>query len=198
MNEFPLRILIAEDESVTVLSLKKILEQMGHRVVAIARDGKEAIRKAEEVQPDLILMDIKMSELNGIEAAENILKKRPTPVIILTAYSEKSFIERVSDVGISTYLVKPVNKEDLKPAITLAIDRFKERQSLASAVSIMRETLENRKVIEKAKWIFVKQYQISEEEAHRKLQQLSRERNVKMVEIAKLIISGDKTKLDTL
>ncbi|UCE18750.1 MAG: response regulator [Gemmatimonadota bacterium] len=193
MGENRLRILIAEDESVTVLSLKKTLEGMGHSVVAIARDGKEAILHAERVRPDLILMDIKMSGLNGLDAAEEILQKRPTPVIILTAYSEKSFIERASDIGISTYLVKPVTDEDLKPAITLAIDRFRERQSLASAVSIMKETLENKKFIEKAKWILVKQFGISEDEAHRRLQQLSREGNVKMVEIAKSIISGGKT-----
>ena len=139
MNEIPLRILIVEDESVTVLSQKRMLERMEHSVVAIARDGEEAILKAEEAQPDLILMDIKMSEIDGIEAAEKIIGKRPTPVIILSAYSEKELIDRASDVGITMYLVKPVEEEDLRPAITLAIDRFHERQSLTNAVSIMKE-----------------------------------------------------------
>ena len=193
MTESRLRILIAEDESVTVLSLKKILERLGHTVVAIARDGKEAILKADQTQPDLVLMDIKMPELDGLAAAEKILQKRSIPIIILTAYSDKTFIERTSDLGISTYLVKPVTEDDLKPAITLAIDRFKEHESLSSAVSIMKETLESKKYIEKAKWILVKQFGISEDEAHRRLQQLSRERNVKMVEIARFIIAGEKT-----
>jgi len=185
-----LRILIAEDDSVTVLSLKGILEKLGHTVIAAAGDGVEAIRLAEKVKPDLIMMDIIMSGLDGIEAARAIMNNRPVPIIMLTAYSEGSLITRASEAGVTAYLVKPVTEADLRPAITLARDRFQEQQALTFEVCHMRESLESRKLVDKAKRILVERCGLSEQEAHRRMVRLSRDRNIKMAEIAKVIISS--------
>jgi len=188
-----MRVLIAEDDSVTFLSLKDILERMGHIVVAPARDGSEAVQLVEDEEPDLIIMDIRMPGVDGIEAARTIMRERPTPIIIVTAYSDESLIERASKVGISTYLVKPVREDDLRPALKLAVDRFHEQQALTSEISQMRESLETRRLVDKAKWILVEQLGVSERQAYQRIQQLSRDRNIKMGEIARVIISGRTT-----
>ena len=184
-----LGILIAEDDSIIVMSLKDMLKRMGHSVVAVARNGQEAVDKTEELRPDLVLMDIKMPELDGIEAARRIMKQWPTPIVILTAYSEDALIEEASQVGVSTYLVKPINEDDLRPVIKLAVDRFNEQHELIAEVSRTRELLRTRKLVEKAKWILVEKLGCSEDEAYQKIQHLSRDYNIKMTEISSRIIS---------
>ena len=183
-----LKILMAEDDSIIVLSLKNMLEKMGHSILAVARNGWEAVKKTEELHPDLIIMDIKMPELDGIKASKRIMRRRPTPIIILTAYSEDTFIEQVSKIGVSTYLVKPITEEDLRPAIKLAIDRFDELQGLIAEVSRVRDSLKTRKLVDRAKWILMEKLNCSEDEAHQKIRALSRDLNIKMADIASRII----------
>jgi len=133
-----LRILIADDESLRVMSLRGQLESLGHKVVAEASNGAEAVRLADELRPDLAILDIKMPEMDGIEAAQKITAARPIPIILLTAYSERELAERAASANVSAYLMKPVSEQDLLPAIALAVSRFKEFQALHQEVDIKR------------------------------------------------------------
>ena len=146
-----LRVLVADDEGLRVMSLKGQLETLGHKVVAEASDGKEAVRLAQELMPDLAILDIKMPGLDGIEAAQMITEARPIPIILLTAYSEKELAERAANANVSAYLMKPVSEQDLLPAIALAVSRFKEFQALHREVDDLRDALETRKLVERAK-----------------------------------------------
>ena len=187
-----LRILIADDDSLRLLSLRQQLESLGHRVVAEAVDGHSAVTLADEFKPDLAILDIKMPELDGIEAARCMMGARPLPIILLSAYSERDLAERATGAGVSTYLMKPVSEHDLLPAIALAMSRFAEFQSLHHEVDALRDSLETRKVVERAKGVLMRRLRLSEEEAFRRLQQRSQNENKKMSEIAKAIVTADE------
>jgi response regulator NasT len=186
-----LRILIADDESLRVMSLRGQLEALGHKVIAEASNGKEAVRLAEELRPDLAILDIKMPEMDGIEAARQITAARPIPIILLTAYSERELAERAASANVSAYLMKPVSEQDLLPAIALAVSRFKEFQALHQEVDDLREALETRKLIERAKGILMRRLNLTEEEAFRRMQRRSQNENKKLGEIAQAIITAD-------
>jgi response regulator NasT len=186
-----LRILIADDESLRVMSLRGQLETLGHKVVAEASNGKEAVRLAEELRPDLAILDIKMPEMDGIEAARQITAVRPIPIILLTAYSERELAERAASANVSAYLMKPVSEQDLLPAIALAVSRFKEFQALHQEVDDLREALETRKLVERAKGILMRRLNLTEEEAFRRMQRRSQNENKKLAEIAQAIITAD-------
>jgi two-component system, response regulator PdtaR len=188
----PLRILIADDESIRLLSLRAQLAALGHRVVAEASTGEEAVALAASTQPDLAILDIKMPLVDGIEAAERITQARPIPIILLTAYSEAQLVERAAQANISAYLMKPVSEEDLLPALTLALTRFKQFQALRREVVDLREALEARKVIEKAKGILMRRLDLTEEEAFRRLQRQSQEGNRKLAQVAEAIVLADQ------
>ena len=188
----PLRILIADDESIRLLSLRGQLTALGHKVVAEASTGEEAIAMAILTRPDLAILDIRMPVLDGIEAAERITQVRPIPIILLTAYSEAQLVERAAQSSISAYLMKPVSEEDLLPAITLALARFRQFQALRQEVADLREALEARKVIEKAKGILMRRLNLTEEEAFRRLQRQSQEGNRKLAQVAEAIIVADQ------
>ena len=187
-----LRILIADDESIRLLSLRAQLAALGHRVVAEASTGEEAIALAASTQPDLAILDIKMPLVDGIEAAERITQARPIPIILLTVYSEAQLVERAAQANISAYLMKPVSEEDLLPALTLALTRFKQFQALHREVVDLREALEARKVIEKAKGILMRRLDLTEEEAFRRLQRQSQESNRKLAQVAEAIVVADQ------
>jgi response regulator NasT len=186
-----LRILIADDESLRVMSLKGQLEALGHKVVAEAANGKEAVRLAQELKPDMAILDIKMPEMDGIEAAQKITEARPIPIILLTAYSERELAERAAMANVSAYLMKPVSEQDLLPAIALAVQRFKEFQSLHQEVDNLRDALETRKLVERAKGILMRRLNLTEEEAFRRMQRRSQNENKKLGEIAQAIITAD-------
>lgn len=188
----PLRILIADDESIRLLSLRAQLAALGHQVVAEAATGAEAVALARQTQPDLAILDIKMPVMDGIEAAEQITQMRPIPIILLTAYSESQLVERAARANISAYLMKPVAEEDLLPAITLALARFREFQALRREVADLREALEARKVIERAKGILMRRLNLTEEEAFRRLQRQSQDTNRKLAEVAQAIVLADQ------
>lgn len=185
-----LRILIADDEAIRVMSLRTQLRALGFEVVAEARNGREAVELAARCEPDLAILDIKMPELDGITAARQINAHRPIPVILLTAYSEPELVERANEAGVFAYLVKPVSEEDLLPTILLARARFEEFRLLQREVADLREALEARKVIERAKGILMKRLGISEAEAFRRMQVQSQKENKKLVEIARAIVTA--------
>jgi response regulator NasT len=185
-----LRILIADDEAIRVMTLRTQLRSLGFEVVAEATNGREAVELAERHRPDLAILDIKMPELDGIAAAQQITARRPIPVILLTAYSEPELVERATEAGVFAYLVKPVSEEDLLPTILLARARFEEFRLLQKEVADLREALEARKVIERAKGILMKRLGISEAEAFRRMQVQSQKENKKLVEIARAIVTA--------
>jgi response regulator NasT len=187
-----LRILIADDESIRLLSLRAQLTALGHRVVAEASTGADAVALTLSTQPDLAILDIKMPLVDGIEAAERITQARPIPIILLTAYSEAQLVERAAQANISAYLMKPVSEEDLLPALTLALTRFRQFQALRQEVVDLREALEARKVIEKAKGILMRRLDLTEEEAFRRLQRQSQEGNRKLAQVAEAIVVADQ------
>ncbi|MDR5684114.1 MAG: response regulator [Armatimonadota bacterium] len=185
-----LRILIADDEAIRVMTLRTQLRSLGFDVVAEASTGAEAVRLAEQHEPDLAILDIKMPEMDGIAAAHEIVRRRPIPIILLTAYSELDLVERASEAGVFAYLVKPVSEEELLPAILLARARFEEFRVLEGEVRDLREALEARKVIERAKGILMKRLGLSEAEAFRRMQVQSQKENRKLVEIARAIVTA--------
>ncbi len=187
-----LRILIADDESLRLLSLRAQLAALGHTVVAEASDGEEAVAAAASSQPDLAIIDIRMPVVDGIEAAERITRARPIPIILLSAYSEAQLVERAAEANIAAYLMKPVAAEDLHPAITLALTRFRQFQALRHEVDDLRGALEARKVIERAKGILMRRLGLSEDEAFRRLQRQSQDTNRKLADVAQAIVMADQ------
>src|SRR4051795_5615934 len=147
------RVLIAEDEALIRLDLAEMLEEEGYVIVGQAEDGEKAVALAEELRPDLIILDIKMPRLDGIAAAQRIATQRIAPVVILTAFSQRDLVERARDAGAMAYLVKPFTKNDLVPAIEMAVSRFAEVQTLASEVADLTEQLQTRKLVDRAKGV---------------------------------------------
>ena len=187
-----LRVLIADDESIRLLSLGEQLAGLGHQVVAEATQGDEAVLLAEKHLPDLAILDIKMPVMDGIEAAERITAARPIPIILLTAYNETQLVERAARANISAYLMKPVAEDDLHPAIALALARFRAFESLRREVADLRDALEARKGVEKAKGILMRRLDLSEEDAFKRLQKQSQDTNRRLAEVAEAIVLADK------
>ena len=145
------RVLIAEDEALIRLDLKEMLEEEGYSVVGEAGDGAQAVALAEELRPDLIILDVKMPILDGIAAAEQIARKRIAPVVILTAFSQRDLVEQAREAGAMAYLVKPFQKKDLLPTIEMALSRYTELLGLEAEVDDLQARLEARKLVERAK-----------------------------------------------
>lgn len=185
-----LRILIADDEAVRVMTLRAQLRSLGFEVVAEAGTGEDAVRLAGEHLPDLAILDIRMPDMDGIAAAEKIAQRYPIPIVLLTAYSEVDLVERASGAGVFAYLVKPVTEQELLPAILLARARFAEFRVMGSEVRDLREALEARKTIERAKGILMKRLGLSEAEAFRRMQVQSQKESRKLVEIAREIVTA--------
>jgi response regulator NasT len=182
-----LRILIADDEAVVRMDLREMLEESGYEVVGEASDGERAVELGEEKKPDLAILDIKMPKMNGLEAAEKLMEKG-VATLVLTAYTDREFIDRAKEIGVLAYLVKPFNKESLIAAIEMAMARFRELQELRKEVSSLREALEVRKLVERAKGLLMKHLGISEEDAYRYLQKRSMEYRKPMKEVAEAVI----------
>ncbi len=187
-----LRVVIADDESIRLMSLKTQLQSLGLQVVGEAVNGKQAVDLVCRLKPDLAILDIKMPEMDGLEAAKEIAAEYPIPVIVLTAYSEKSLAERAIEAGVFAYLMKPVSEDDLMPTLLLAKSRFKEFQDLRKGMSDLKEALETRKLIERAKGILMERRNLSEAEAFRRMQIQSQNENKKLAEIAQAIIMADR------
>lgn len=185
------RVLIAEDNELVSLTLEEQLTNLGYTVVGVARTGTEAVRLCGQLSPDIVIMDMQMPELGGDAAAQQIAKQHPTPVIMLTAYSDSEHIRKAESSGALGYLVKPINPEELPPAIDVAIARFREMQRLRDQVDTLQETLESRKVVERAKGILMQRRQLSEDEAYELMRQRARERHCKVKDIAQAIVEAE-------
>ena len=184
------RVLVAEDEALIRLDLVEMLREEGYQVVGQAGDGEEAIKLAAELKPDLVILDVKMPKLDGIEAASKITGDRVVPVVILTAFSQRDLVERARDAGTMAYLVKPFAKRDLVPAIELAISRFAELQALESEVAGLTDRLETRKVIDRAKGLLMTAQSLSEPEAFRWIQRTAMDRRTTMKAVAEAVVDS--------
>jgi len=183
-----LRIVIADDEPIIRLDLRKTLENMGHQVVGEAGDGAKAIDVAREMKPDIVILDIKMPELDGIDGAKVITTEGIAPVLLLTAYSQKDLVDRAKDAGVFAYLVKPFKEADLLPAMEIAISRYEKFVELENEVSDLENKLDTRKAVDRAKGILMDQYGLKEQEAFRRIQIQSMNTRKSMREIAEAII----------
>ena len=182
------RVVVAEDEAVIRLDIVEMLREVGYDVVGEAADGESAIRLAEELRPDLVVMDIKMPILDGISAAERIARARIAPVVLLTAFSQKELVERARDAGAMAYVVKPFTSADLVPALEIALSRHAEISSLESEISDLTERFETRKLVERAKSLLQTSMGLSEPEAFRWIQKTSMDRRLTMREVADAVI----------
>ena len=185
------RVLIAEDEALIRLDLREMLEEEGFSVVGEAADGEQAVALATELQPDLVICDVKMPKMDGIAAAEQITTARIAPVVMLTAFSQRDLVERARDAGAMAYLVKPFQKRDLLPAIEMATSRFAEIKALEAEVSGLRERLEARKLIERAKGALMSAHGMTEPEAFRWIQRAAMDNRTSMRAVAEVVLSGD-------
>ena len=183
-----LRIVIADDEPIILLVLRQMLEELGMSVVGEASDGAQAVEKVRALKPDLAILDVKMPEMDGIEAARILHEERLAPVILLTAYSDRELIQRAKQAGVYGYIVKPFKQADLTPAIEVALARYQEARELEQQVDDLKETLETRKLIERAKGILMDTYGLREQEAYRRIQVQSMNTRKSMREIAEAII----------
>jgi two-component system, response regulator PdtaR len=184
------RILICEDEGLTALRLKKALAGLGYDVIGEAKNGEEAVSLAEQLQPDAILMDIRMPKLDGIAATERIMEARPTAIVMITAYNERELVNAALHAGASGYLVKPVSDEQIEPALTVALSRFAELRELRGEVSDLKEALETRKLVEQAKGILMRRLQLPENEAYQRLQKVSRDRRQSLKQTAEQVLAA--------
>lgn len=185
----PRTVVIAEDETLIRMDLAEMLVEEGYDVVGQAGDGQKAIELAEELRPDLVILDVKMPVLDGIAAAEAIAGKRIAPVVMLTAFSQRELVERAREAGAMSYLVKPFSQTDLVPAIEMAVSRFAEITQLEAEVGDLKERLETRKAVDRAKGILQEQLSLSEPEAFRWIQKTAMDLRMSMREVADGVVT---------
>ncbi|WP_078330003.1 ANTAR domain-containing response regulator [Mycobacteroides salmoniphilum] len=182
------RVLVAEDEALIRLDLVEMLQEEGYDVVGQAGDGQEAVDLAEELKPDLVIMDVKMPRRDGIDAASEIAAKRIAPIVILTAFSQRDLVEKARDAGAMAYLVKPFSKTDLVPAIEVAVSRFGELTALEKEVQTLADRLETRKLVERAKGVLQSTQGLTEPEAFKWIQRAAMDRRTTMKRVAEVVL----------
>lgn len=187
-----IRLVIADDESLIRMNLKETLISLGYLVVGEAGDGTSVIHLARELRPDLVLMDIKMPKLDGIQAAKVLTEEKIAPVLLLTAYSDRELVDRAREAGVVNYIVKPFRDAELLPAIEIALARYQEFLEMDSEIRDLKETLDTRKLVERAKGILMDTQGLKEAEAFRKIQQLSMNTRKSMKEIAQAILLANE------
>ena len=183
-----LRLVIADDESLIRMNLKETLVGLGYLVVGEAGDGVSVVNLARELRPDLVIMDIKMPKLDGIQAAKMLTEDKIAPVLLLTAYSDRELVDRAREAGVVNYIVKPFRDAELLPAIEIAMARYAEFQEMDKKIGDLTEVLETRKLVERAKGVLMDTQGLKEQEAFRKIQQLSMNTRKSMREIAQAIL----------
>ena len=188
----PTRIIIAEDDTVIRMDLREELQRQGYLVVGDVGDGLSAVNLARELRPDLVVMDIKMPEMDGIEAAKILTAEKLAPVVLLTAFSDDELIQRAREAGVVHYVTKPWRQADLKPAIEIALSRFQEFRQMEGSVKTLEEALATRKVVEKAKGVLMQKNNLSEQDAFRRIQKLSMNNRKSMKEVAEAILLTDE------
>jgi len=182
------RIVVAEDEALIRMDLIEMLSGAGFDVVGQAGDGRRAVELAHELRPDLVILDVKMPILDGISAAEEIIGADVAPVLLLTAFSQRSLVQRAVEAGAMGYLVKPFTPQDLFPAIDIALARFEQMQELRKEVADLEQTLEARKLVERAKSILIAKFTMTEPQAFRWIQQAAMDRRLSMKDVALVVI----------
>ena len=182
------RVIVAEDESLIRIDIVEILRDNGFDVVGEAADGETAVALAEELRPDIVVMDVKMPLLDGISAAEILTKRHIAPVVLLTAFSQRELVERAAEAGALAYVVKPFTPNDLIPAIDIALTRYQQITTLEDEISDLAERLETRKVLDRAKGILNDTMGLTEPEAFRWIQKASMDRRLSMREVAQTVI----------
>ena len=185
-----LRVLVVEDEALIRLDLAEMLTEEGYTVAGEAADGEQAVAQARELRPDLVIMDVKMPKMDGIEAAGAIVGERIAPVVMLTAFSQRELIEQARDAGAMAYLVKPFARHELVPAIELAVSRFAEKRALEDEVASLTDRLETRKIIDRAKGLLMTQQAMTEPEAFRWIQRTAMDRRTTMKAVAEAVVDG--------
>jgi len=185
----PRRIVVAEDEALIRLDLVEMLRDAGFAVVGEAGDGRRAVDLARELQPDLVILDVKMPVLDGISAAEEITASDLAPVLLLTAFSQRSLVQRAAEAGAMAYLVKPFTATDLVPAIDIAIARHEQMLGLRAEVTGLEDALATRKFVERAKFVLMDRFSLSEVEAFRWIQKAAMDRRLSMREVSEVVIS---------
>ena len=183
-----MRVLIVDDESLIRMDLRDIIESCGHEVVAEGINGVEALALCKKHKPDIILMDVKMPELDGIEAARQIGFHHEAPVVLLTSYSQQDLIDKARDSGVYGYLIKPVREEQLVPTLEMALGRYKSDAQLREKMAELEQSLEDRKIIQKGTGILMELYSISEVEAYNRIRTLSMNKQISIIETCNLII----------
>lgn len=187
-----LRILLADDEALIRLDLREMLTEAGHEIIGEAADGQEAVRLAQELCPDIVIMDVKMPVMDGLTAAQQITETGIAPVLLLTAYSQQDIIARATEAGVIAYLVKPVREQQLFPAVEIAVSRFRAWQELGRELDELKESLATRKLVDRAKGILMAAHQMTEQEAYRKMQQFSMAKRISLKKLAEEIIAADE------
>jgi response regulator NasT len=193
----PLRVVIADDDGLTLMLMRKVLTTMGHQVVGEAADGEQAVKMTCELKPDLVILDIRMPQMDGLEAARLIKEQNPTPVIILSAHSESGLGSQAADAGAHAYLVKPFTANQITPAIEVALGNFAKARQLEQKVHDLNESLESRKLIERAKGLLMREAGIDEETAYLTLQKSARNQNKKLVDVARALIMADELRRES-
>jgi AmiR/NasT family two-component response regulator len=187
-----LRIVVADDEPDMQDYFRTVLPRLGHAVLGVARNGRELVDQVLQARPDLVITDIKMPDMDGIAAAEAMYRQYPVPVILVSAHHDADFIRRAEADHILAYLVKPIKQADLEPAIAIAMRRFEQFQSLRKEADNLKQALEDRKIIERAKGVLMKKVGLDEHNAFRRLQKLASDKNKKLVEIAQVILTAEE------
>ena len=189
MENGKLRVVIADDEPITRMDIKEILTEKGYEILGEATDGFDAVEICKKTKPDLVLMDIKMPLLDGLSAARIMAEEGiDVAVVLLTAYSEREFIDSAKEIGVSGYLVKPIDEKSLIPSIELAVARYKEMQKLQRDMAKVSERLENRSIIEKAKGRLMEREGIAEQEAYDYIRKLSQTKGLSMRRVAEILL----------
>jgi len=188
------RVIIADDESIIRMDLREMLTNLGYLVVGEAGDGRSAVNLARELKPDVAILDIKMPDMDGIEAARILTGEKIAPVVLLTAYSQRDLVERAKEAGVVGYITKPMRESDLTPAIEVAIARFSEFRALEKEIGDLKQALETRKLVDRAKGILMDTQGLTEAEAFRKIQKMSMNKRRPMKEVAEAIILAHQTR----
>jgi AmiR/NasT family two-component response regulator len=182
------RVIVADDESIVRMDLREMLESLGYLVVGEAGDGESAVHLSRELRPNIVIMDIKMPGMDGIDAGRILTEERIAPVLLLTAYSQQDLVERAKEAGVMAYIVKPFHEADLAPAIEVALRRWREFRELEREVEDLKEALETRKLVDRAKGILMDTQGLSEADAFRRIQKTSMDQRKPMKEVAEAFV----------
>ena len=189
-NKKSLRLVIADNESIIRLDLREMLEDAGHEIVGEAVNGRKAVELTRMHRPDLVIMDIKMPEMDGITAARKISEEKIAPVLLLTAFSQPEIVEQAKDSGVLGYLVKPVQESNLFPAIEIALSRWQEMQGLEAELDKLKDSLETRKIVARAKGIIMAAHKFGEQEAYRRIQRYAMTKRISIKDVAEAIVKA--------